>query len=251
MKILLLDIETAPNRVYVWGLFKQNIALNQIEENGYTLCWSAKWLGTREVLFSSLHGDGKEVMLQRIYELLEEADVVIHYNGTSFDIPTLNQEFVTQGWAPPAPFQQIDMLQVVRRQFRLTSNKLDFVAGYLGLGGKFQHKGMELWRECMAGDDKAWKTMERYNKRDVTLLESLYKRLLPWIPNHPNFGLFMDDGKKHCPNCGSDKLQKRGRSYTAVMTYQRYRCNGCGAWSKERFNDMGAEARKKIVKGIV
>lgn len=245
------DIETAPNKVFVWGLWKQNVALNQIEEVGYTMCWSAKWLGEKKIIFSSIHGDGKKNMLRRIYELLEEADVVISFNGLSFDIPILNQEFVAQGWSPPAPFNQIDLLQVVRKQFRLTSNKLDFVARYLGLGGKVQHKGMELWRECMAGDDKAWVVMERYNKRDVTLLEALYNRLRPWISNHPNLGLFMDGGVRRCPNCGGTELVKRGLYYTAVMRYQRYRCKGCGAWSKARTNDMTVDERRNIVKGVV
>ena len=246
----MLDIETSPNKVYVWGLFKQNIALSQIEEPGQTLCWAAKWLGSRDTMFASLHADGKEPMLEAIYDLLEMSDVVTHYNGMKFDIPTLNQEFVSQGWGPPAPFIQIDLLRVVRKQFRLTSNKLDYVAQYLGLGAKTQHKGMALWRECMAGDDKAWEVMERYNKQDVALLEKLYERLRPWIPNHPNFGLFAADGKRHCPNCGGVKLVKRGSYYTAVLRYQRYRCSGCGAWSKDRFNDMSLDDRKNIVKGV-
>jgi len=53
-KILFLDIESAPSRVYTWGLFNQNIALNQIEEPGYTLCWAAKWFGKKKMLFSSV-----------------------------------------------------------------------------------------------------------------------------------------------------------------------------------------------------
>ena len=37
-RILLLDIETAPHRVFAWGLWGQDIYLDQIEEPGYTLC---------------------------------------------------------------------------------------------------------------------------------------------------------------------------------------------------------------------
>lgn len=251
MRILLLDIETSPNKVYVWGLFKQNVALNQIDEPGYTLCWAAKWVGEKEMMFASLHADGKEKMLKTIYDLIEEADAVIHYNGTRFDMPTLNQEFLSLRWAPPASYVNIDLLLTARKRFRLPSNKLNYVAGFLGLGSKVEHKGMMLWRECMAGDDKAWKTMERYNKGDVTLLEKVYKTLLPWITNHPNHALFSSSDKAVCPNCGGSHLQKRGYHHTKTLSYQRYQCQGCGTWSRKRTNDMAKEKRASVLVGVV
>ena len=55
MKILLLDIETAPNLAHVWGLWNQNVGITQIVTAGYTLCWSAKWLGSGEMSFCSLN----------------------------------------------------------------------------------------------------------------------------------------------------------------------------------------------------
>jgi hypothetical protein len=251
MKILLLDIETAPNKVYTWGLWKQNIALNQIDEVGYTLCWAAKWTDDKkqQIMFSSIHKDGKEKMLKEVYKLLSDADAVIHYNGTSFDIPILNQEFMVMGWTPPAPFQQIDLLRTARSKFRLASNKLDFVAGYLGLGGKVQHKGMLLWRECMEGDPKAWKQMEKYNKQDIILLENVYFVLKPWVANHPNHGLYMDHNRPMCPNCGG-MVQKRGKYRSVTLTYQRFQCKSCGGWSKERYTNMDKEQRANVLKGV-
>ena len=47
-KILSLDIETAPAKVYCWGLWDQNIGINQIVEDGYVLCWCAKWIDKKE-----------------------------------------------------------------------------------------------------------------------------------------------------------------------------------------------------------
>jgi len=250
MRILLLDIETSPNKVYVWGLWNQNVSINQIEEAGETLCWAAKWVGQKEMMFASIPKDGKRSMLQQIYELLSHADAVIHYNGKNFDIPTLNQEFMVYGWPPPAPFLQIDLLHVARSKFRLTSNKLDYVLGYLGIGHKVQHKGMSLWTGCMAGDLQAWKVMERYNKGDVTKLEKVYKAFLPWISNHPNYGLFIDATRPVCPNCGSNRVVKRGLYYTQTLVYQRYRCNKCGSWSKSRYSNLNKEKRNRILKGI-
>lgn len=251
MKILLLDIETAPNKVYTWGLFKQDIALNQIVEPGYTLCWAAKWYGQDKIMFSSVYGDGKSKMLQRIYDLINEADAVIHYNGTKFDMPILNQEFLVEGFSPPSPVIQIDLLNTAKRRFRLLSNKLNYVSEYLGLGSKVKHKGMDLWRECMEGDKQAWKTMEAYNKQDVVLLEQVYDILRPWVPNHPNHALFSDGEEPVCPNCGGKHLQRRGLYYTKTMTYQRYHCQDCGAWTRERTTNMDKDQKKSVLVGVM
>jgi hypothetical protein len=250
MKILLLDIETAPHRVFTWGLWNQNIGLNQIAAPGYTLCWSAKWYGNPEVMFASIYEDGKKKMLQGIYDLVAEADVVVHYNGTKFDIPTLNQEWLGMGWSPPAPFTEIDLYRTVKNRFRLPSNKLSYIAEYLKLGSKVNHKGMELWIECMNGEPDAWETMEQYNKQDTALLERLYDAVLPWVHNHPNHALYDDREMFLCPNCGSPHVQKRGYHFTRTMRYQRYRCSACGSWSKERVSYYTKEKKAVVLAGI-
>jgi len=236
MKLLHLDIETAPHKVYAWGLWKQNIAINQIEEPGYTLCWAAKWHGKKEVLFDSLQRSSNIGMLRRVYELLDEADAVCHYNGTRFDLPTLNQEFAIHNLPPPSPYHQIDLLRTARKSFRLPSNKLDYVARHLGLGSKLAHKGMTLWLGCMQGNEKDWRIMEKYNKQDVRLLEKVYKKVLPWIENHPNVALYNDNEQRQCPTCGSHKLQSRGYYYTRTQRYRKLHCTSCGKWSRERVN---------------
>jgi DNA polymerase elongation subunit (family B) len=236
MRILHLDIETSPNQVYCWGLFKQNIGLNQIVNSGTTLCWSAKWHGEDKIMYSSIYHESRHRMLKRIHHLLDTADAVVHYNGEKFDIPTLNKEFVLSKMTPPSTYRQIDLYKTVRSQFRFTSNKLDYVAQRLGLGGKTQHKGMELWTECMAFKDSAWNTMRTYNKQDVVLTEKLYNRLLPWIKNHPNVALYTDGTKVVCRTCPSVNIHKRGYQYTNGSKFQRYRCMDCGSWMRSRTN---------------
>lgn len=230
MKILLLDIETSPNTAHVWGLWQQNVSINQLMESSYVLCYAAKWLNSDEMLFDSVQQSKPKAMLKGIHGLLNEADAVVHYNGTKFDIPTLNKEFLLHRYAPPSPYKQIDLLRVARSQFRFPSNKLDYVAQRLGLGKKTHHEGHELWVKCMNGDDSAWKVMEKYNKQDVVLLESVYNRILPWIKNHPNHNLFTD--YPACPTCAGSRLQKRGTAISTTGTYQRYQCKDCGTWSQ-------------------
>lgn len=228
MRILLLDIETAPNTVHVWGLYDQNVAINQIISTGYVMCWSAKWHNERKIFFDSIKKSKHKEMLNKVHSLMDEADAIIHYNGKKFDIPTLQKEFILHGLKPPAPYKQIDLLDTARHQFRFVSNKLDFVAQQLKLGNKIPHTGHQLWIDCMANKPEAWNLMERYNKHDVVLLERVYNRLLPWIQNHPNRNVF--DGTKGCPNCGKKHFQPRGFSFTSTKKYQRYLCRDCGTW---------------------
>lgn len=229
MKILLLDIETFPNIVHSWGLFNQNIGITQIVKSGHTACWAAKWLGEKKTMYYGLNTATNAKMLKEIWKLLDEADAVVHYNGARFDIPTLNKEFVKHGLLPPSPYKQIDLLRTARKMFKFASNKLDYVCQFLGIGAKTRHKGHELWTECMANNEKSWKLMQRYNIQDVALLEKLYNKLLPWIPNHPNRQMYGHEG---CPHCSSKDVQKRGFAYALTQKYQRYKCNDCGTWSR-------------------
>lgn len=228
MRILLLDIETSPNTAHVWGLFKQNISLNQLLDSSYVLCWAAKWYGEETVFFDSVYNSHPKLMLGRIHKLLEEADAVVHYNGTRFDIPTLNKEFLLNNMNPPAPYKQMDLLKVARNQFKFPSNKLDYVAQALKVGSKHKHLGHELWIRCMNKDSEAWEIMEKYNKQDVLLLEKVYVRLLPWIKSHANHSLY--DHSLVCPNCGGSNYQSRGYAYTQTAQYKRLQCTDCGSW---------------------
>jgi hypothetical protein len=234
--------------VYCWGLYDQNIAINQIVEPGYTLCWSAKWHGERKIHFSSLQRDGHKKMIKKIYDLLEEADAVVHYNGTRFDIPTLNKEFVLEGFTPPSSYKEIDLLRVARQRFRFPSNKLDYISKELGLGSKTKHLGMDLWRGCMNKDKASWRTMEKYNKQDVKLLEKLYVKLLGWVKGHPNHGHYVDSKNPICRNCGSDDLIKKGHEYLMVGQYQRYKCNNCGAPNRGAQMLNSKDKRKRLLR---
>jgi|Laugresu1bdmlbdd_1035124.scaffolds.fasta_scaffold00968_2 DNA polymerase elongation subunit (family B)/DNA-directed RNA polymerase subunit RPC12/RpoP len=230
MKILLLDIETSPNIAYVWGLYDQNIGIHQMIDSSKVLCYAAKWLGDKEVVFDSIHKTNRKKMLKGIHGLINEADGIVTYNGNKFDLPILNKEFLLCGLNPPQPAKKIDLLRTVRSNFKFTSNKLDYVSQQLGLGKKEEHEGFDLWVKCMDKDNAAWGRMEKYNIQDVVLLEKLYYRLLPWIKNLPNHNLEAD--APVCPSCGSKHLHRSGTRKTVTALYQRYKCSDCGSWSQ-------------------
>lgn len=217
---------------------------------GYTLCFAAKWLGEDDVTFRSIYHDTRKKMLKSAYSLIEDADSVVTFNGRKFDIPTLNKEFVKEGMGPPAPHRDIDLYVTAKKKFRFASNKLDFVSQFLGLDAKVEHKGMELWTGCMNRDEECWDLMRAYNVNDVTMMEPLYYRLLPWIHGHPNVALHEMTTEPACPTCGSHNLQRRGYYYTNTMRYARIKCNDCGRWSRERTNDLHKDEKPNILSAI-
>lgn len=228
-KILLLDIETAPNRAYFWGkTWKVNINPDWIDADGYILCWTAKWLGDKDATFVRLRDRKHKLLLAPIHELLNQAHAVVHYNGASFDIPTLQKEFLTHGFTPPSPYKQVDLLLAVRDGFNYPNNKLDYICRSLDLGEKLRHEGPQLWMRCMKDDPEAWQKMEEYNRRDVELLEKLYKRLLPWIKRHPNRAALA--GVQICPSCGSGDIGRDGTYTASQLKYEQWKCGSCGVY---------------------
>ena len=247
MRVLFLDCETSPNQVFTWGIWQQNISINHMIESSGVMCWSAKWLGEKKVHFDSIHKSSKRRMLKGVHDLLTEADVVVTYNGKSFDTPVLNREFLLMKMPPPAPCKQLDVLQVARRQFRFQSNKLEYVARELGFDGKTKHEGFKLWVKCMNSDPVAWAKMEQYNKNDSILLEKVYNRVLAWIPHHPNRAVYSGQSRPSCTKCGSTNVQARGFAHTISHVYARFVCKDCGAWLRGRKSLRGRAGAERLV----
>jgi len=257
-KILLLDIETAPSKVYTWGLWDQNVGLNQIIQDEYMLCWCAKWLGERKIHFDSIVNYKKEFkrdpasdkkLAQSIWNLMDEADIVITHNGDKFDIKWLNTLFLKHKLSPVSTFRSIDTLKETRGNFRLVSYKLEYLLRRLGIGEKMKHEGFGLWTKCMAGDRGAWRVMEKYNRRDVTELEKLYEEIKPFIKHHPNLSLYTDSNELACPNCGSTDNRVKGYAFTSTNKFRRYKCNHCGKQYRGRQGLLSKEQRQALGSG--
>lgn len=236
-RILALDLETSPNLAHVWGLWQQNVGINQLLESTEVICFGARWLGEDEVIFGSVHHNGKKEMLEMVHALVDEADAVMGWNSKGFDSKHLNREFLENGILPPSPYMDLDLMLQVKAAFRFPSNKLDYVAQKLGVGHKVRHSGHEMWIKCMAGDEDAWAEMKAYQIQDVDLLIDLYYKLLPWIKGHPNMGLYSDEIAV-CTNCGSHNITRQGFTRTGASTFQRFQCQDCGKWqrSSKRWN---------------
>lgn len=243
MRLLHIDIETRPAKVYTWTLRKQTISVDQIIEPTSLLCFTAMWHDEPDklIFYKSVRPEGIDYrnMVKAAHALLTEADAVCHFNGTTFDLPRLNQEFLLQGLPPTPPIPQIDLKRVIMSKFDMISSRLAFAGPYLKLGKKVEHEGWMLWVKCLAGEKEAWEKMEAYNKQDVVLLRKLYVKTLPWIDAkfHPNRNLYGDacnnlDGV--CPRCESTRFQHRGYKVASTYIYKQLHCLDCGHWFKRR-----------------
>lgn len=242
-RLLVIDIETAPNLAWVWGLFKQNIGINQIEKPGRVLCFAARWHGTDETLFFSEHKHGRERMVREAHKLMREADGVVGWNSQRFDTRWLNSEFRQARMSRPAGYRQVDLMREVKKTQYLPSYKLDFSVRMLGVGGKVETGGFELWRDCMNGDKEAWKLMEEYNRHDTELTDALLTDMRHggWIASLPNLSV---DGGDVCPCCGGDRLRAEGYVTTKTRRYRRWVCLDCGTTSQAVKSEPGGARLK-------
>ena len=227
-KILFLDIETKPAKVYTFRMWDTSINPEQVIEPGGTICVGAKWMGSKETIFFSDWDHGHETMLREVHALITEADAIVTYNGDKFDLPKLWGEFLLNGMKPPQPPTSIDILKAVKK-LGFDMNRLAYIGPLLKIGKKLKHEGFGLWRSVMEGDAKAQGRMEKYCVQDVVLLEKLYKVVKPFIKNHPHLG---DKGGNVCGACGSKHVQSRGHRRTKFFKIQRLQCQTCGSWSE-------------------
>lgn len=253
VKILYVDIETSPNLGYVWQMFKANLGLNQIKEHMHVMSFSAIWNDDddSQVMYFENRKENDKQITKQFLKLLDEADFVVGHNVEAFDCATMCGRALVHGLKPPSPYKVIDTWKVAKKEFRFVSNSLAYLCEVMDIPHKkLQHKdfpGFELWQQCLLGDEEAWKEMKRYNIWDTLSVRDVYKAMRPWIRNHPNMGIYMEQDVPVCPKCGSKHLQRRGYYLTNVGKYQRYVCLDCGGWTRSRFTELPKERGKILM----
>lgn len=245
-RVLLTDIECSPIVSAHWGLFNQNISIDQIREHPRVIGFGAKWYGGKPSRFWSEYHHSRLEMLTVIRDLLDEADAVVTYNGANFDQPWLHGELAREGLEVPSPYKTIDLYKIAKKSFRFPSHKLQYVSTALGQHGKLSTGGFRLWLDCLWGDDdakrRAWNKMRRYCNQDVNELEPLFDTLRPYFPATINLAALSGNFERVCPVCESTNVQQRGFAVTASRRYKRYQCQDCGKWSKESKMEPGQVA---------
>lgn len=243
LKITALDIETHPAIVYTYDLFRPFISHKQIIEPSRISCFSYQEYGTKKVHFVSEYHDGREKLIEELWRVMDEADVIVGYNSSRFDVPWILGTLMEAGKTKPSPVKHIDLFQTMKSNSRFLSKKLDAVSEKLLGDKKIDVNTMTLAIECASDDPevaaKAWAKMKRYSVKDTALLFPLFERVRSYVKMpHP----INEDGDT-CHSCGSHDLQRRGYTRTLAGQFQRFSCNKCGSWFRGTERKSSSEYR--------
>ena len=227
VKVYTVDIETTPLLVRTWSMWKPTIQASNIIEDRRILCIAWKEVGAKSAR-SSRVGAGKteREMIAEFRAAIDDADILVGHNLDGFDMKHVTAKLIEYDLPPFQKLHTIDTLKEVRRVAKFSSNRLDFLCGKL-LGSAKHDTDMQLWIDCMAGDEKALDRMERYCRNDVVITEALYLKLRPYFRNHPNIA---PSGSMACPRCASEAATVR-KAYRTKAGVERahVHCLACSA----------------------
>lgn len=251
-KILLIDIETLFLKVASWGLFKQSFGHKNVLQDWSLLSWAAKWLYDPEVIGDCMTPEEAssrkdERITRSVWNLMNEADIVIAHNGIRFDFRRLNAKFWEHGLSPVSSYHPIDTLKEYQKEMGFSSHRLDYIGKLIDKKGKLP-TDFELWLECDKGNQEALNYMLSYNKEDVLLLEEAYLEIRPFIKNHPNLSIYAESTEKCCGKCLSTNLEEIGKYVTPAGRFVTYRCQNCGnPYIRSRTTDLTKKERDNLL----
>lgn len=237
-KIITIDIETSPITIsHKTYELKNNVRyFNPLEISQDWVILGAAWKELdkepRCISVSSKNVINDEAVVRKLHDVISSADIIVGHNVDSFDIKKINSRFIKYSLPVIDKKPTVDTLKIAKKYFKFSSNKLFYVAKLLGVEDKGNSPD---WTAILSGEQTALSYMREYNKQDVVTTEQVYKKLLPYIENHPNMNLFIPKDvlgnpvlEYVCPNCGSDDTSKNGKRYRFSGVYQRFYCNSCG-----------------------
>lgn len=231
-KVLIFDLETLPSLFALWRTGEQYVSSRNMIKEGCILSYAAKWLYESEMFGRGLtskeakNRDDKH-LLQELWQLVNEADILVGHNINGYDIPLMNTRFLKHGFQPPLPYRSIDTYAVAK-SFKFPSKSLEGINDYLGLTPKMDML-WENWIRCMEGDVEHLALMEMYNRQDVLDSEETYTALRPWMKSHPELAIYANSKEGGVCRCGSKNITPGGTYSTNKARYGTYRCNDCGA----------------------
>jgi uncharacterized protein YprB with RNaseH-like and TPR domain len=230
-KRLFFDIETSPNIGLFWEAgWKKNIDYSNIIKERAIICICYKW--EDEKVVHEVHWDAKQndkALLEKFIKVANQADELVGHNGDRFDLAWIKTRCLYHKIDIFPKYTTIDTLKVARQSFKFNSNKLNYIADFLGLGQKIKTE-FGLWKDIVLHKDKvAMDKMIKYCKKDVILLEQVFKTLKNHIPAKTHYGVIFGGDRGSCPECGSDELVVNGRVVRASGIKKiQYRCKTCG-----------------------
>ena len=230
---LFFDIEVSPNIGLFWEAgYKKNIEYNNIIKERAIICICWKWEDDKEVQFA--HWDRNQsdkALLEKFIKVANQSDELIGHNGDRFDLAWIRTRCLFHKIEIFPDYKTIDTLKISRSKFKFNSNRLNYIAGFLGIGQKIK-TDYNLWKDIVLHKDKkSLEKMIKYCQKDVKLLEDVYKKLSPHIAPKTHYGVIFGQDRGSCPECGSDELRITRRLVTASgLKKVQYRCATCGKY---------------------
>ena len=230
-KRLYYDIETSYNIVKAWRAgYNLNISPEDIIQERAIITIAYKWEGEDEVTVLSWNKGCDKELVEDFVKVLHEADEIVGHNIDKFDTKYIASRALKHRIPMLPKYQSTDTLKLAKKHFMFNSNKLDYIAQYLGVGHKIKHRGMPMWDDIiLRNDPKALEEMIEYNVQDVFLTEEVYKILRDYTEPKVNHTALIDVEKKHCcPECGSEEAKLNKTYITSTGTKSRLMiCNKC------------------------
>ena len=230
MKRLFYDIETSPNIGFFWQPgYKLNIPFENIIKERAIICISYKWEGGKVENLRWSKKQSDYGMIKKFIKILEEADEAIAHNGDRFDITWIRGRAIKFGLSMSPNITTTDTLKLARNKFRFNSNRLDYLAQYLGVGAKVSTGGFGLWKAIVLHkDEKALDKMVKYCDNDVIILEQVFNKLKPYVQAKVSVA----DDRRHCPECGNDSMViHHNRTLASGAKQTTMRCTNCGKFN--------------------
>jgi len=234
IKRLFFDIETGYYilKVKAWQMKNYNTYFdeNDIINDKKIICISYKWQDEDRV--HTLHWDknqNEKTMLKKFIKVMGEADELVGHNIDSFDIKGLRTRCIANGVLMYPTYRTLDTLKKSRQYFNNASNKLDYLAKWLNVGGKLDHDGMKMWQKVVEDNDRSeLKKMINYCERDVVINQDVYSVMSPYIYHNTNFAVLKGENKWNCPECAGKNVEMY-KTYTTAMGVVRrnMKCEDC------------------------
>ena len=227
---LYFDLECSPNIGFFWTAgYKLNISTESIIKERAIICICYKWEDEKEThaLYWDFKQNDKKLLIEFI-KVANQANELVGHNGDKFDLAWIRTRCLFHRIEMFPTYVTIDTLKVARSKFKFNSNKLNYIAQYLGIGEKI-HTEYNLWKEIVLNKCKdSMEKMIKYCKQDVILLEKVHKELNHHIPSKTHYGVVFGEDRGTCPECGSDDLIKNNKVVTATgLVRIQYKCKTC------------------------
>ena len=250
-RVLLFDLERLPGRFSrdIWeprDLQRLNyLHPDQWDEKPSTLCGSWLWYGEKRPGFVGAWESDDPWHVARTYrELMNEADVVVTFNGRRADLKWLRTDWAAAQIPIPRPFKDIDLFIVARQAFSLEAKSLRYLCDFLGVPSKDGAYNAAEAKAAAAADGPERRRLVRYSKGDSLIMRPVLDRLRPYVRG-VNLGLYYLDDERRCPACGGTELTRDGWTTTTVTTFALYRCE-CGAVSRSKHRRHAVEQRSAL-----